>query len=155
MNLSEHFREFLELAVAAGLVGIWVVIRIVRGRRKSPAELERLRRLELHRRGRIISGQIVDLIEPQPAKRGARLVVYKYEVAGVTYEASQDISALPNVISTVRRATGQTVSLKYEPRRPANSILVCEEWSGLPEIGPTSDLKEQSIQAGQETVGGS
>ena len=68
------------------------------------------------------------------------MVVFKYEVAGVTYEAAQDISALPNVVAQVRRATGMPTRLKYQVERPSNSIIACEEWSGVPE------LKEQELE---------
>ncbi len=115
------------LAVALLLAGIR------RWRRKSPAEIERLRRLDVNHRGRITLGQIVDLIEPELSKSGPRLVVYKYEISGATYEASQDLSALPGVVCLARRVAGQTAGVKYDPKRPANSIIACEEWSGVPE----------------------
>jgi hypothetical protein len=60
-----------------------------------------------------------------------RLIVYTYEVAAVTYEAAQDISPLSQVADAAHGLAGQTVSVKYDPRRPANSILACEEWSGI------------------------
>ena len=41
--------------------------RFLRWRRKDAAELERLRRLDINRRGRISAGRIVDLVEPQTA----------------------------------------------------------------------------------------
>jgi hypothetical protein len=37
-------------------------------------------------------------------------------------------------------------SLKYAPRNPANSILICERWSGLrvsgSQVGPSPTLKD-------------
>ena len=59
------------------------------------------------------------------------LVSYSYEVAGVTYEAAQDVTALPGIAAMARFLPGQTASVKYDPKRPANSIIACEEWSGL------------------------
>jgi hypothetical protein len=76
--------------------------------------------------------QIVDLLEPEPGKPGPRMVVFKYEIAGVKYEAAQDISALPGVISQVRRVMGSMATVKYDFGRPTNSIIACEEWSGVP-----------------------
>jgi len=105
--------------------------RLLRWRRKDPAELERLRRLDISRRGRIGSARIVDLVEPQTAGAKSVLVVYSYEVAGVTYEAAQDLTALPEIAAMAQSLSGHTASVKYDPKRPANSIVACEEWSGL------------------------
>jgi len=107
-----------------------------RWRRKSPEEMERIRRLEVNRHGRITTGHVTELVE-QPAGRQsglpARLILYKYEVAGVTYEAAQDVSSLPNAGWDSRRVADQTASVKYDPQRPTNSIIACEEWHGIPE----------------------
>jgi hypothetical protein len=77
-------------------------------------------------------GRVVDQVESASAVAPGRLLLYTYEVAGVTYEAAQDISALPSLAAAAPRLAGQTVSVKYEPQRPANSIIACEEWSGVP-----------------------
>jgi hypothetical protein len=126
----------LTLTLAAATAGVflagWVVIRVRRWRRKSPEEIERLRRLDVNRRGRIAAGQILDLSEPEPGKPGPRLLLYKYDATGVTYEAAQDIAALPATVQLARRRVGSIVSVKYDPRVPTNSIVACEEWSGLP-----------------------
>jgi len=119
---------------AAALAAALGLLIYARRRRKSPEEAERQRRLDVNRRGRVTHGQIVDFLEPAPGEPGSRMVVFKYEVAGVTYETAQDISALPGVVSQVRKATGQMASLKYDVERPTNSIIACEEWSGVPEV---------------------
>jgi hypothetical protein len=119
---------------AAALAAALGLLIYSRRKRRSPEEIERMRRLEVNRRGRVTQGQILDLLEPEPGQAGARMVVFKYEVAGVTYEAAQDISALPTVIAKVRRATGLQTRLKYQVDRPTNSIVACEEWSGVPEV---------------------
>jgi len=103
----------------------------LRWRRKTPAELEKLRRLSINRCGRIIGGRVVDLLEAESAGLNSVLVFYAYEVAGVTYEAAQDLSALPEVAARVRFFSGHTASVKYDPKRPGDSIIACEEWSGL------------------------
>ena len=105
--------------------------RFLRWRRKDAAELERLRRLDINRRGRISAGRIVDLVEPQTAGAKSPLVGYSYEVAGVTYEAAQDVTALPEIAALAQFLSGQTASVKYDPKRPANSIVACEHWSGI------------------------
>jgi len=100
-------------------------------RRKDPAEIERLRRLDINKRGRISAGRIVDLVEVETAGLKPSLVVYSYEVAGVTYEAVQDVTALPEIAAIAQFLPGRIASVKYDPKRPANSIFACEEWSGL------------------------
>jgi hypothetical protein len=116
--------------VAAGL-GAWLLAFLKRWRRKSPEEIERERRLDVNRRGRIAVGHVVDLVESVGTPVPHRLIVYTYEVAAVTYEAAQDISALPQVTAAAHGLACQTASVKYDPRQPANSILACEEWCGI------------------------
>ena len=126
----------LTLGLAAGAAAILIAagtLLYLRLRRpKDPAELERLRRLALTERGRIITGEIVDLVETQDPP--ALLVVYRYDVAGVTYEVSQDVSKLLSVQALAGRAIGGTLSVRYELKQPSNSIVISEEWSGLPEV---------------------
>jgi hypothetical protein len=121
----------LAAVATAAALGAWVIARFRYGRRKSPEEIERQRRLDVNRRGRIAVGRVVDLVESAGVAAPGRLVLYTYEVAGVTYEAAQDISALSRLAATAHQLAGQTVSVKYEPLRPANSIIACEEWSGI------------------------
>lgn len=90
----------------------------------------------MNRRGRIVAAEVVDLLESERTTAAAdaprrRVVVYKYEVAGVTYEVSQDLSGLPSTAESGVSAGSQTVSVKYDPKAPTNSIIVCEEWSGI------------------------
>jgi len=106
-------------------------VRFLRWRRKDPAELERLRRLDVNRRGRIGAGRVVDLLESETAGSKSCLVVYSYEVAGVTYEAAQDVTALPEIAAIAYLVSGRTASVKFDPKRPGNSIIACEEWNGL------------------------
>jgi hypothetical protein len=105
--------------------------RFLGWRRKDPAELERLRRLDVNKRGRISAGRIVDLAEAETAGLKSSLIVYSYEVAGVNYEAAQDVTPLPEIAAIAQFLPGRTASVKYDPKRPANSIIACEEWSGL------------------------
>ena len=135
------------LAAALALASALTVVLVRRRRRKSPDELERLRRLDVNRHGRLATGQILDFVEPPPGKAGPRLMTYKYNVGGVGYEAAQDISALPGVVKVARRAAGQVVNLKYDPRRPTNSILACEEWSGIPVLDSAGERHQAPLSA--------
>ena len=131
MNTLARLRALLAPNGAGALRGASLLARLAAWRRKDPEAIERLRRLDVHRRGRITAGQIVDLVEPQPPAPSARFLVYKYEVAGVTYELSQDVSSLPEVASLAPQALGEAANVKYDPTTPANSIIACEEWCGL------------------------
>ncbi len=102
-----------------------------RWRAKTPEEIERLRRQEISRLGRIASAEIVDVLENASGAAAGRVVVYRYEVAGVTYEAAQEVSAFTQREALLEALTGGDSSVKYDPRRPINSIIACEEWNGI------------------------
>ncbi len=143
VNSLTDFQVLLMSVSAVVLAGALGLKLQAQWRRRTPEEIERLRRLGVNRRGRVTYGQIVDLVEPPPGKKGPRLVVFKYEVRGVKYDAAQDISALPNVVAAARQAVGQMARLKYDVDRPTDSILACEEWSGLMEFSPPSKAEPQ------------
>ena len=138
MNPSLRLTFALALAATAAALGAWALARL-RWRRKSPEEIERLRRLDVNRRGRITVGHIVDIVDPDASTGQARLVVYKYEVAGVVYEVAQNISALPELAAAAPTLPGHTASIKYDPKLPTNSILACEEWNGVSLIDGNRD----------------
>jgi hypothetical protein len=58
------------------------------------------------------------------------LLFYSYEVRGVEYTASQDVAHLKDFVPNELSVNGP-VSIKYDARNPANSIVVAEQWSGL------------------------
>ncbi|HXJ95168.1 MAG TPA: DUF3592 domain-containing protein [Terriglobia bacterium] len=133
-------RSQILIAGAFALVGLgaaaWGWRRLARWRQKDPKEVERLRRLDVNRRGRITTAEIVDLFEPDASGETAPsarpvMVIYKYQVAGVTYEVSQDVSTLPAALSASRSLASQTASIKYDPKAPTNSIIACEAWNGM------------------------
>jgi hypothetical protein len=63
-----------------------------------------------------------------------QLVMYQYEVAGVTYECSQDVSTLGDYLDIHNMRLGGPCSVRYKPNQPTNSILIAETWSGLREL---------------------
>jgi hypothetical protein len=110
---------------AAGLVPIAAAVAfwVARKLRVSPEERERRRRELINREGRLADGAITDI--------DGTVIFYTYVVRGVEYSATQDISGLPaSVPADPARLLGP-VTLKYLPRNPANSILICESWSGF------------------------
>jgi len=106
--------------VAAALIalGVWIITRI----RRDPKDREKRRRLAIHAAGRIIDGSITEVSDTT--------VFYSYMVAGVQYAASQDIAGL-GAPENPERLIGKPVTVKYARRNPANSIIVCEGWSGI------------------------
>jgi hypothetical protein len=116
--------------LAAGALAIVVaaVIYLLRNylrRRPTPEELERRRRVTLHRLGKMGDGEIIDV------ETASALIVYSYSVAGVIYTASQDMVALQSFLPQDVMTMVGPVSVKFDPRNPANSMVLCEDWSGL------------------------
>lgn len=114
------------LAVVAGVtiaaLGAWGVRRYLKGR-PTPAELERRRRSHLFARGKMGDATLLEYKE--------HVVFYSYDIGGVEYTACQDLADLQSLIPSDRWSAIGPASIKYDPRNPANSIVLCEEWSGL------------------------
>lgn len=118
----------------AAAAGLWAARIARRGRKKSPEEVERLRRQSVNATGRIVTGKILELVEPDADHTVGLVLLYEYEVAGVTYDAAQDVSALPEVAAAAPFLPGQTTSVKCDPKHPSNSIIACEGWCGIPDL---------------------
>jgi hypothetical protein len=118
----------------AGASGAAAIIGWMRSHKKTPDDTERDRRLRIQEIGRITDGTVTDAQEIPGDDDGngeAQLVMYTYDVSGVTYEASQDISSLRHLVDLHSCRIGLPASIKYDPKSPGNSIVVCETWSGL------------------------
>jgi hypothetical protein len=116
---------------AAALAGIGVYAW-ARSRRKDPEARERERRQWLTTTGRIIDGTVTDVQEINHNGSGPiQLLFYRYEIAGVQYEASQDVTRLRQFIDVHSCRLGLPASIKYDPRNPGNSIVISESWTGL------------------------
>ena len=101
-------------------------------RRPVPGDPEQRRRQKVNDVGRIVEGRILDLIDPPAETAGSgRLLVYRYEVRGVEYQAAQDISFYQQELDLRRIAADQSTAVKYDPQNPTNSIILCEDWSGV------------------------
>src|SRR5579872_5655278 len=122
MPSSQNLELILILTAALAVLAAGVYF-FVRWRRR-PKDKEKRRRLTVNQFGRIGDATITDM-------QGDTLF-YSYSVAGVAYTASQDVAALRDQMpADVERLIGRAASLKYAPQNPANSILICEVWSGL------------------------
>jgi hypothetical protein len=110
---------FTFIIVVCGGAIVWLSLK----RRPTPEELERLRRLTIHQGGKMGDGEIIDVEEAT--------IIYSYSVAGVVYTASQDVKELQDRLPPDKMSIMGSVSIKFSPRNPANSIVLCEDWSGL------------------------
>ena len=112
----------LTLAGVLAVLGALAGYRAWKRSRIAPEERERRRRAALVGHGKMSDAALVEI-------RGD-LLFYSYGVRGVEYTASQDVSMLqqymPPDFSTI-----DAVSVKYDPKNPANSIVLAEQWSGL------------------------
>jgi hypothetical protein len=117
-------------ASGAALLSAYVLLR---RKPKSADALERERRAWLEGTGRITDGTVIDVQElaPQNNHHAAVMLIYKYDVAGVSYECSQDVTYLRQWINLHSCRLGLHTSVKYDPQNPGNSLVVSENWMGL------------------------
>lgn len=151
--MRELLSDWHNLVPAVGLVVLAAVTIFLWLRRKpvDANEIERARRAYLNRIGRIVEGQVLEIVDhartaasgngdAKPSailKRGTiseaprKLLYYTYAISGVSYETAQDITGLEERLHLSRVASGQIASVKYDPSNPSNSILLADDWSGL------------------------
>lgn len=140
----------LVVGASAALLGYAL---LTRRSKKSPEELERERRTELTLGGRIIDGNIIDVQELEDDDTGRQMIllIYSYDVAGVAYEASQDVTHLRQFIDLYSCRLGLPASVRYDPHNPGDSIVISETWSGLRKpairLKPQAQLDKQQPQA--------
>ena len=104
--------------------------------RRRPKDKEKHRRFLVNQSGRLGDCTITEVAD--------NTIFYSYSVGGVIYSASQDVSKLIEYIPCdTERLVGGVASLKYSSNNPANSIVLCEEWSGL-RVGPPTLLRKQA-----------
>jgi len=115
------------ISVALAAAAVWIIFR----HRLTIEEKERRRRVYVNRGRRTAEGFITEA--------GEDLIHYNYELRGVTYFASQDVTALRERLPQDPTRLIGSVSVKYDPKNPANSIIVCEDWSGLPHTKEGTD----------------
>ena len=122
------FLTFLAILLMAGGVVLFL------GSRQTAAQREKRRRLTLSKTGRMHDATIIDVRDC--------LLYYSYEVRGVGYTTSQDTTDIKDLLPAETSVLVGPVGLKYAPGNPANSIVICEKWSGL----RTAALHFQEIQ---------
>jgi len=106
-------------AVVAVVCVVWFAVRHFR----KPKDKEKRRRMEINQRGRLGDATVTEV--------DAGIIFYEYSVGGVGYVATQDVSQLHEHIPADTHRLIGPATFKYFPENPANSIVLCEEWSGL------------------------
>ena len=129
--MNSSLRLVPVIAVAA--VGLsFALAAWARRHRKTPEQREQERRLRISNSGRITDGTVIDVSEMKLNGSGElQLLIYQYDVAGVSYEASQDVTHLRHMVDLHTCRLGLPASIKYDPTNPGNSIVIAENWTGL------------------------
>lgn len=122
--LRSHNLQFGAAAIAV-LICIVMVFFLLRRKRPAADEIERRRRLLVYRHGRILDGLITDI--------DGDTIYFAYSVNGADYRATQNVSSLRDKLPRESHRLIGPATLRYMVRNPANSIVICEEWSGLRE----------------------
>jgi len=120
-------------ALLLGGIGVALAaLYFLRRKPKTAEDIERQRRVFLDHVGRITDGTVIDVQELAfDGQRAATMLIYQYDVAGVSYEASQDVTYLRQWINLHSCRLGLPTSVKYDPQNPGNSLVVSESWMGL------------------------
>jgi hypothetical protein len=120
-------------SIAVGTIGLAVAgYAMLRRKPKNADQMELERRTWLNTVGRITDGTVIDVQEITTAlNRPATMLIYQYDVAGVSYEASQDVTYLRQWINLHSCRLGVPTSVKYDSRNPGNSMVIAEGWVGL------------------------
>jgi hypothetical protein len=125
-GLITHYTAVELILIALAAVLVLAMLRVGylawQNSRVTPEERERRRCAHLVATGKITDAMLVEIRE--------NLVFYSYLVRGVEYTASQDLARFTGE-AAVDFSGVSALSVKYDPRNPANSIVVAEEWSGL------------------------
>ena len=90
-----------------------------RFRKKTEDEASRIARLS--KTGRMADGRIIDAVSDNEGH--IIQVTYSYTLAGVQYESSQELSDIQRLRAN-DYAPGKQIVIRYDPRNPANSIVV-------------------------------
>lgn len=84
------------------------------------------RRQAISREGRIVEAMVTDIEDDA--------VYYSYQLQGVAYNTSQDVSVFHDTLPAAREQLVGPAACKYIVNNPANSIVICEGWSGFKKL---------------------
>ena len=89
--------------------------------RRERRDAEAERRTRLLRSGRIADGTVLDVGTDDAGEISH--VFYAYQISGVEYESSQTLDDAQRQ-RPAAYAPGASVTVRYDPRQPANSVVV-------------------------------
>jgi hypothetical protein len=89
--------------------------------RRKQDNTEAARRARLLRAGRIAEGTVFDIGTDEQGT--LTHVFYSYEINGVDYESSQTLDET-QAARPADYAPGARVTIRFDPRQPANSVVV-------------------------------
>ena len=96
----------------------------------TPEQIEQERRQFLSAVGRITDGSILETYwSDDPAADTPHTLLYQYRISGVTYECAQEVHLLADHLRHIR--IDLPIQVRFDPRNPADSLVVSETWSGL------------------------
>lgn len=122
-QLAPNPRQAAALAAAVSAALGLAAYAIFR-RRPTPDEIEATRRNALAQTGRIVDGILIDAA---PDLQQPETLIYRYRVAGVTYECAQAVAKL----QLQHLELDAPIQVRYNRDNPADSIVVAENWNGL------------------------
>ena len=126
-NLARHAEAIRWIALGVGsfaaACAVGLLLWRVLHRQPTADELERRRREMIHSAGKIGDGEIIDV--------DGTVILYSYCVGGVEYTVGQDAASIQTLLPEDRMRMVGPASVRYDPKNPPNSIVLCEEWSGL------------------------
>jgi hypothetical protein len=117
------------LAIVLVAAGIWLFLNS----RQTAAQREQRRRIAVNRTGRMGDATIIDVRDC--------ILFYSYEIRGVAYTTSQDASEFKHQLPIETSNLIGPAGIKYSSKNPANSIVICEEWSGLRPTAPPQEIR--------------
>lgn len=149
VEIMSNFRLISAVLGGGTLAAVGLSV-LLRGHKKTADEREIERRERISRTGRITDGTVLDVHEITDEVNGAmQLLIYQYDVSGVSYECSQDVTHLRQFIDLHSCRLGLPCSVKYDAQSPGNSIVIAENWSGLRKtpvrIRPTPEATAESV----------
>jgi len=131
-----------DVLIASAGVAAALVIMVWTLWQKRLTPLQRDLRREFRRRqtiardGRIIEATVNDIQDDA--------IYYSYQLQGVVYHTSQDVSVFRDMLPVARERLVGPAACKYIVTNPANSLVICEEWSGLKKITKESHEETHS-----------
>src|SRR6201992_73979 len=127
-GLSLRDPQVIGTLAAAGLCLGGVAVYFAMRKKPTAEEMERERRAFLVQTGPIIDGTLLDISELGPDESGRptgmQLILYKYEIGGVVYECSQDVTTLRDLVNIYECRLGFPCSVRYDTHNTENSIIV-------------------------------